>query len=53
MGSEDESAEAEKQMAQLAEGGSVEMEFEQQQWGARFGIMRDRYGITWQSNFGE
>lgn len=45
--------EAEKQIAQLAEGGSVEMKFEQQQWGARFGIVRDKYGITWQFNFGE
>ncbi|WP_034649205.1 VOC family protein [Corynebacterium vitaeruminis] len=53
MGTEDETAEAEKQIEQLAEGGSVEMKFEQQQWGARFGVVRDKYGITWQFNFGE
>ena len=34
----------------LAQGGKIEMPFEDQFWGATFGSLTDRYGIDWMVN---
>ena len=34
----------------LGEGGTVTMPLENAFWGARFGMMRDRFGINWMFN---
>ena len=36
--------------AKLAEGGSVTMPLEKQQWGDEFGMLTDRFGIAWMVN---
>ena len=42
--------EADRIFGQLAEGGSVDMPIQQTFWAARFGMLRDRYGIPWMVN---
>jgi PhnB protein len=34
----------------MAEGGTVTMELQNQFWGARFGMLRDRFGVSWMFN---
>lgn len=35
----------------LAEGGTVRMELQDTFWGARFGMLTDRFGVEWMLNF--
>ena len=37
--------------SKLAEGGTVRMELQDTFWGARFGMLTDRFGIAWMFNF--
>ena len=46
----DDTAEQETVFNSLADGGSVEMALDNTFWGARFGILTDRYGIRWMLN---
>ncbi len=34
----------------LAEGGNITMPLEKQFWGARFGMLTDKFGVNWMSN---
>lgn len=43
----DSAGEAERVFAALAEGGMVQMPLEQTFFAARFGMLRDRFGIPW------
>jgi len=43
-------AEAERVFKSLAEGGSVEMPLTDTFWGAKFGMLTDKYGIDWMIN---
>jgi PhnB protein len=40
-------AEAQRIFARLAEGGNVEMPMTDMFWGAKFGMLTDRFGIDW------
>ena len=42
--------EAEKYYQNLSEGGNVLMPFQEQFWGAKFGMFFDKYGIKWMIN---
>ena len=42
--------EAERVFKRLAEGGSVEMPLADMFWGAKFGMLTDKYGIDWMIN---
>lgn len=46
----DEIPEAERVFNRLAEGGNVEMPMTDTFWGARFGMLTDRYGVDWMIN---
>ena len=46
----DEPAEAERIFGALAEGGTVRMPLEQTFWAIRFGMVVDRFGISWMVN---
>ena len=46
----DDLAEAERVFNRLAEGGKVEMPMTDTFWGARFGMLTDRFGIDWMVN---
>jgi len=46
----DDSAETDRVFARLAEGGEVTMPIAQQFWGARFGMLTDKFGIQWMFN---
>ena len=39
-----------KQFAALAVGGAVTMELQDTFWGARFGMLRDKFGLQWMFN---
>jgi PhnB protein len=41
----------EKTFAALAEGGTVTMELQDTFWGARFGMLMDKFGINWMFNY--
>ena len=43
-------AEAERIFHALAEGGTVQMPFEETFWALRFGMVRDRFGTPWMIN---
>ena len=43
--------EAERLFASLSEKGKVTMELQDTFWGARFGMLTDRFGIQWMINF--
>jgi PhnB protein len=43
-------AEAERVFNALADGGSVEMPLTEMFWGAKFGMLTDKYGIDWMIN---
>ncbi|HEY6325500.1 MAG TPA: VOC family protein [Candidatus Cybelea sp.] len=43
-------AEAERLFKALAQGGSVEMPLADMFWGAKFGMLTDKYGIDWMIN---
>ena len=43
----DDAAEGDRVFAALANGGTVVMPLEDASWGARFGIVHDRFGIEW------
>ncbi|MBV8345364.1 MAG: VOC family protein [Candidatus Eremiobacteraeota bacterium] len=43
-------AEAERIFSRLADGGSVEMPLADMFWGAKFGMLTDKYGIDWMIN---
>ncbi len=43
-------AEAERVFNRLADGGNVEMPLTDMFWGARFGMLTDKYGIDWMIN---
>lgn len=40
-------AQAERVFAALAEGGKVTMPFDNAVWGGKFGMVNDKYGISW------
>jgi len=42
--------EQEKVFAALAEGGSIMMPLEDTFWGAKFGMLTDKFGIEWMLN---
>ena len=42
--------ESERIFHRLADGGTVAMPFQDTFWGARFGMLTDRYGIEWMVN---
>jgi PhnB protein len=42
--------EQDKLFAALSEGGKVTMPLADQFWGARFGMLTDRYGVSWMFN---
>lgn len=44
----DDEAEARNAFTKLGEAGTVQYPFEKQPWGAYYGEIVDRYGITWQ-----
>ncbi|GAC1620015.1 MAG: VOC family protein [Nevskia sp.] len=46
----DTPAEAERVFKALAEGGSIKMPLEKTFWAERFGMLVDRYGISWMIN---
>ena len=47
-----ESAEEQDRLfAALSEGGTVEMPLQDTFWGARFGMLKDRFGMDWMFNF--
>jgi PhnB protein len=43
-------ADAERVFNRLAEGGNVEMPLTDMFWGARFGMLTDKFGIDWMIN---
>ncbi|HEX3671681.1 MAG TPA: VOC family protein [Candidatus Cybelea sp.] len=45
-----DAAEAERVFNQLAAGGKVEMPMTDMFWGARFGMLTDKFGIDWMIN---
>ncbi len=47
----DDVAEMEQVFYTLASGGNVTMPLQDTFWGARFGILTDRYGINWMFNY--
>jgi PhnB protein len=46
----DSIAEAERIFAALSEDGSVQMPLEATFWAARFGMLVDRFGVSWMVN---
>ncbi|MNN97146.1 hypothetical protein D3C81_2162530 [compost metagenome] len=46
----DSIAEAERVFNALAEGGKVDMPLEATFWAARFGMLVDRFGVSWMIN---
>jgi PhnB protein len=46
----DNVAEAERVFAALAEGGRIEMPLEKTFWAERFGMLTDRFGVSWMVN---
>ena len=49
LGSND-AAQGQRIFDKLAEGGTVQMPFSDTFWGAKFGMLTDRYGIEWMIN---
>lgn len=43
-------SDAERLFADLAEGGTVRMPLQETFWAVRFGVLTDRFGITWAIN---
>ncbi len=48
----DDVAEAQRIFDELADGGNVEMPFEATFWSERFGMLVDRFGVSWMVNGG-
>lgn len=48
----DTEAELRKVFALIAQDGEVKAELQEVHWGALFGTVKDKYGITWQMYFG-
>ena len=46
-------ATAERWFSALAEGGTVEMPLQETFWAARYGVLRDRFGVPWEINCGK
>jgi PhnB protein len=46
----DDPAEAQRIFDSLAQGGNVEMPMQDMFWGAKFGMLTDKYGIDWMMN---
>ena len=46
----DDAVEGQRVFDKLAEGGKIEMPFADTFWGAKFGMLTDRYGIDWMVN---
>ncbi len=46
-------ATAESWFAALAEGGSITMPLAETFWAARYGVLRDRFGVPWEINCGK
>lgn len=51
-GSDDQLETLTAQFAKLAEDGTVVMPLEKQMWGAVYGQVVDKFGVTWQFNIG-
>jgi PhnB protein len=43
--------EIERLFVQMGEGGAVRMPLDNQFWGARFGMLTDRFGVQWMFNY--
>lgn len=37
--------------SKTSEGGTVTMELQNQFWGARFGMLKDKFGVSWMFNY--
>ncbi len=46
----DDEENLEKVFSRMAEGGTVTMQLENTFWGARFGMLKDRFGVLWMFN---
>jgi PhnB protein len=46
----DEPEEAERVFEALSEGGTVQMALQKTFWAVRFGVLTDRYGVSWEIN---
>jgi PhnB protein len=46
----DDTSDMERKFKALAEGGSVTMPLQDTFWGARFGMLKDRFGVQWMFN---
>jgi PhnB protein len=46
----EDAAEAERIFRELSEGGTVQMPLQTTFWAMRFGVLVDRFGITWEVN---
>jgi PhnB protein len=44
-------AELDEKFAKLAEGGKITMPVEDTFWGARFGMLTDKFGVHWMFNY--
>jgi PhnB protein len=44
-------AEVDKLFAALGEGGKIRMPIQDTSWGARFGMLTDKFGVQWMFNF--
>ncbi|MDU0479147.1 VOC family protein [Staphylococcus chromogenes] len=51
-GSDDQLEAQTEQFNKLADGGNVVMPLEKQMWGAVYGQVVDKFGVTWQFNIG-
>jgi PhnB protein len=49
----DDGDELRRYFAKLAEGGTVAMPLEKQMWGDEFGMLTDRFGVSWMVNISD
>jgi len=47
----DDADSLDKVFNKLAEGGEITMPIQQQFWGARFGMLQDKFGVGWMLNY--
>ena len=46
----DDAAQQERFFNKMAEGGKITMPLGDQFWGARFGMLQDKFGVSWMFN---
>lgn len=47
----DEEGQIDSVFGKMAEGGTVTMELQDTFWGARFGMLQDKFGVSWMFNY--